>query len=331
MGSALYAHLLARAAEDAEKGGAAFALLAPQDAPDSRADALALRLMAAVHRLVLTGQAPGLAAHYPSVGGRAGLEGAWDEFRAVLVEQAERLDPLVALPCQTNEVGRCASLAVGFFELASDGCPLLRMLEIGASAGLNLRFDHYRYAGGGVAWGPAESPVDLSGLWLDPPRRLPKALTVVERSGCDLRPVDPLSAEGRLGLEASIWADQEDRLARLRGALSVAARVEARVERASAEDWLSGRLARPAPAGTMTIVYHSIVEEYLSPPVRAAVEATLVEAGARATSAAPLAWVRLEPEPDTLRYAVTLTTWPGGTERVLATSGAHGAGVRLRS
>ena len=125
MGSPLYAHLLERAAADAEAGGAVQALLEPFDAPNLRADALALRLMAAVHRLALTGHAPGLAPHYPTAGGSAGTDGAWDAFRDVVAEQAERLRPLIALPCQTNEVGRCAALAFGFLELAAvHGLPL---------------------------------------------------------------------------------------------------------------------------------------------------------------------------------------------------------------
>ena len=64
-GSPLYARLLTCAAEDAEGRGIVFDLLSPFNAPNTRADALALRLMAAVHRLVLTGEAPRLAV--PSV------------------------------------------------------------------------------------------------------------------------------------------------------------------------------------------------------------------------------------------------------------------------
>ena len=59
MGSPLYAHLLERAADDAAAGGPVFALVEPFDAPNLRADALALRLMAAVHRLVLSGEPRG--------------------------------------------------------------------------------------------------------------------------------------------------------------------------------------------------------------------------------------------------------------------------------
>jgi len=54
---------------------------------------------------------------------------------------------------------------------------------------------------------------------------------------------------------------------RLRGAFTVAARVSARVERASVENWLPERLLAPVP-GTLTVIFHSIVEEYLPAPVR---------------------------------------------------------------
>jgi hypothetical protein len=327
MGSPLYAHLLEHAAADAEARGPVLDLLEPFEATNLRADALALRLMAAVHRLVLTGAAPRLAAHYPTAGGRAGTDGAWEAFRDIVVEQADALRPLVALPCQTNEVGRCAALAFGFLELAAVHRLPLRLLEVGASAGLGLRFDRFRYGGGGALWGPAESPVDLGGLWLDSPRHLPVDLAVAERRGCDLRPIDVGAAEGRLQLESSLWADQTVRLARLRGAFEVAACEPASVERASVEEWLARRLDEPSQ-GVVSVVYHAIVYEYFTDPVRKAFHATLDRAGALATCDAPLAWLRFEATPATRGYAVTLTTWPGGETRVLATAGAHGSDVR---
>jgi hypothetical protein len=325
MGSPLYAHLLERAAADAEAGGVVQSLLDPFDAPNLRADALALRLMAAVHRLVLTGEAPRLAAHYPPAGGSSGTEGAWDAFRESVAEQAERLRPLIALPCQTNEVGRCAPLAFGFLELAATYRLPLRLLEVGASAGLNLRFDHFRYGGGGASWGP-QSPVDLSGLWLEAPPHLPAELLVVERRGCDPRPVDAATAEGRLQLESSLWADQVVRLKRLRAAFEVAAREPATVERASVDAWLPRVLDAPQ-RGVTSVVFHAIVYEYFSDAVQRGFREALARAGAAATAGAPLAWLRFEPTPATRGYAVTLTTWPGGEERVVATAGAHGSDV----
>jgi hypothetical protein len=327
MGSPLYARLLTLAAADAEAGGPVFELLEPFDAPNLRADALALRLMAAVHRLVLTGQAPRLAAHYPTAGGSASVEGAWDAFREVVAERAERLRPLVATPCQTNEVGRCAALAFGFLELAAVLRRPLRLLEVGASAGLNLRFDRFRYGSADVSWGPPASPVDLSGLWLEAPPHLPPSLTIAERRGCDPRPIDTATAEGRLQLESSLWADQVDRLKRLRAAFEVAAHQPATVERASVDAWLP-RVLDPPAAGVTSVVYHAIVYEYFSEAVRRAFHEALGRAGAAATRRAPLAWLRFEATPATRGYAATLTTWPGGEERVVATAGAHGTDVR---
>jgi hypothetical protein len=324
-GSPLYADLLGRVAGEIEGGGDSFfPLIAPHDAPSSRSGALALRLMAAVHRLVLTGEAQSLARHYPSVGGRD--PDAWTAFEGVVRAQRDHLAPLVALPCQTNEVGRAAALAFGFFEIASTTGLPLRLLEVGASAGLNLRWDQYRYGGGGAFWGPAQGAVDLTGLWQEAPD-VPPAVEVIERSGCDPRPVDPTSALGRLSLESSIWADQKERFTRLRGALDIASRVPARLEQESVESWLPRQLERAKP-GVATVVYHSIVQEYFSDETRDAFFACLDAAGRRATRDAPLAWLRLEPVGGpTIRYAVSLTSWPGGEERIVAWSGPHGTGV----
>jgi len=66
--SPLYERLMRRCAEDLEQRGPTWSLL--QDRADEPAgDAIALRLMAAVHRLVLDGRAPELATVYPSTGG----------------------------------------------------------------------------------------------------------------------------------------------------------------------------------------------------------------------------------------------------------------------
>jgi hypothetical protein len=328
MGSPLYAHLLDAAAADAAAGGPTWDVLREEVAP-GRGDALALRFMAAVHRLVLTRRAPELAVHYPSVGGTAGVDGAWEAFRRTLERNAQTLRPLVALPCQTNEVGRTAALVGGFLEVAATTGMPLRVLEVGASAGLNLRWDRFRYGGGGATWGPADSAVQLTGHWDVPPPHTAARVVVVERRGCDLDPVDPRSAEGRLALTAAVWADQTGRFERLRGALAIAAEVAAPVDRAPAPAWVEEQLAAPRP-GVAAVVYHSIVEEYLAAQARARFHAALREAGERASAGAPLAWLRLEPISELRAHGLTLTTWPGGRQRVLATCGAHGTDVIWR-
>ena len=158
--SPLYVALLEAAADDLDAGGPTWELLAER-AGDSWGSVVPLRLMAAVHRLVLSGAAPELAAFYPSAGGSAPVDGAWPVFRRLLAERAAVLRPLVARPLQTNEVGRCAALLAGFAAVARDTGLPLRVLELGASAGLNLNWDRYRYERPGAAFGPAGSPVRL--------------------------------------------------------------------------------------------------------------------------------------------------------------------------
>jgi hypothetical protein len=329
MGSPLYAHLLARAADDVAASGPAWAVLSEHVAA-GRADALALRFMAAVHRLVLTRRAPALALHYPSVGGTAtDLEDAGRAFLDLVEARPDELRELAALHCQTNEVGRAAALIGGFLDVAASTRLPLRLLEVGASAGLNLRWDRFRYGGGHRSWGPEGSPVDLRGLWTAPPPLPVPAVEVVERRGCDRSPVDPASPEGRLGLTASVWGDQVARLARLRGALELASVLQVTVEEAPLDAWAVRELGE-APSGVATVLFHSVVEEYLPGDVRARFHAALAAAGARATAAAPLAWLRLEPVTALRSHGLTLTTWPGGAERVLARCGAHGADVVWR-
>jgi len=71
------------------------------------------------------------------------------------------------------------------------------LLEIGASAGLHLRFDHYRYEAADLAFGDPASSVRFAGLWEGTPP-FDAACTVAVREGCDVDPVNPATEEGRL-------------------------------------------------------------------------------------------------------------------------------------
>ena len=323
-GSAVYDDVLAAVADDVRRRGPCAAVLAPW-ARAPYADAIVLRFLAAVHRLVLEGRVPALAEQLPSAGGRPDrrLAGA---FLAAVADQAEVLAPLMAEGVQTNEVGRSAALLGGFLEVARLGLPL-RVLEPGASAGLNLRFDHYRYEADGAAFGPADSALCFVGPWAGAAPGLDTPLAVAERVGCDLEPIDPTTAAGRVRLRSYVWPDQLDRLARLEAALEVAAAVHAPIERADAAAWLAARLAVASP-GRTTVVAHSIMFQYLSAAGRTAMLGVIDGAGRQATPDAPLAWLRMEPGGD--RAEIRLTTWPGGTTRLLAVSSFHGPPVHWR-
>jgi hypothetical protein len=293
-------------------------------AEEPPSNAMVLRFLAAVHRIVLDGRAPALAAHYPSAGGSPGpdLESA---FLAAVGRHADEVAPGLVDGVQTNEVGRSAALLGGYLAVAAETGLPLRVLEIGASAGLNLRFDRFAYEAGGTVAGDAASPVRIVEPWTGHRRPdLGVRLDVRERRGCDLNPIDPASPEGRLRLRSYVWPDQIDRLTRLEQALDVAARVPVTVDRAAAADWLEIHLAT-AHAGVATVVTHSIVMQYLSPAEQERMFATLDDAGSRATRRAPLAWLRMEAAGPTAE--IRLTTWPGGRRRVLGTSNYHGPPV----
>jgi hypothetical protein len=111
-------------------------------------------------------------------------------------------------------------------------------------------------------------------------------------------------------------------LERLHAALDGAAGVPAAVERAAAADWLDRMLAAPV-SGVITVVWHSLVWQYLDDQQRERVTAALAAAGRAATPSAPLAHVALEPDRNG-KYEVWLTRWPGGVARLIAHSEDHG-------
>ena len=328
LGSPLYAVLLARAAEDCERGGPVWEVLHGRE-DDPPGSALALRFMGAVHRLVLEGRAPELARVYPSAGGDPAAGDEWAAFRVAVAANATELRALVLRPVQTNEVGRSAALLGGFLTVAAEHGLPLRLLEVGSAAGLNLRWDGFRYESGDWWWGEPGSPVRFRGVFSSDARPPAVPAVIAGRAGCDLAPVDPTTPDGRLTLQSYLWPDQVRRFEALRGALEVAASVPAAVEPADGPSWLEGRLSS-ASAGIATVVFHSIVAQYLGEEGRERLAAVLLQAGARCGPDSPLAWLRLEPSrPDGGgEFLVHLTVWPEGKERLLAEAHPHGPPVR---
>ncbi|HEY9338342.1 MAG TPA: DUF2332 domain-containing protein [Kribbella sp.] len=326
LGSPMYAELLRLLVDDYEVGGVSGEVLAEYEGR-SFGEAIGLRLLAAVHGMVLSGTAPELAAFYPSAGGAWDPVLGWEAFEQLLQSRQGEVRSLLTQPPQTNEVGRSAALYGGLLQLV-EAVPLpVRLFEIGASGGLNLRADRFRYVADGTSYGPADSPVVFESAWSG---QVPSVeLRIAERVGCDIAPVNPLTPDGALTLTSYVWPDMPDRLTRLRGALEVAHEVAADVRREDAVSFLNGL---ELSEGHVTVVWHSIMWQYLRRADRSAIQARLAELGAQATGSAPLAHLSLEPHAvmthgrgtDGYEYRVDLQTWPDGKTRALGTAAPHG-------
>jgi hypothetical protein len=289
---------------------------------DPKADALALRFAGSLHALVLSGAAPALARVYPGAGVEADRDTLWPAVADALETHEPALLRFLESPPQTNEVARCAVLLGGFLAIARQTGRPLALLEIGASAGLNLHWDAYAYTLGQASWGPAAAPLRLEPGWRGPLPPLCPA-DVRARQGCDRRPIDPGDGRGRLRLRAYVWADQQARLARLDAALDHVARQGTRLEQADAADWVEARLGL-RPVGLTTVLFHSIVWQYLPQATQQRIVAALERAGSMAGDNTPLAWLRMEPAPHGGHAELRLTTWPGAREQVLADADFHG-------
>jgi len=253
---------------------------------------------------VLAGEAPELARAY------AGEGDPWPPFRELLYRRREWLAGFVAEQgVQTNEVQRCFGLLPGFLTLG-DERPL-DVIELGPSAGLNLCWDRYRYRYEAGSWGPADSALELTGEERPgPPRSLLERRPVVRRRrGIDLNPLDVSTEQGARLLECFVWADQRERLERLRQAIEALRRDPPELIQGDYVELLPRLLGERDP-GTLTVVFQIASTQYLTEEGRRRLYAALGEAGGRG----PLAFLNAT-KPDAGwqgdGYGLELQVWPG--------------------
>jgi hypothetical protein len=276
--------------------------------PAPSQDALALRLCGGLHALVRDGLAPVL----------AGLDEA--ALVAALPPLLDRPDlaAWLDLPPQTNEVGRSAVLMAGLMAAAEALGRPLDLLELGASAGLNLVLDRYGYRLGGAAAGDPASTLLLRPEWKGPPPPAAR-VRIAARRGVDLLPPpDPAR------LLAYIWPDQAERLERAERALALLAADPPPIDQGDAADWIIMQLASPPAEGTARVIMHSVAYQYFPPETQRRVSSAIEAAGARE----PLAWLRMEKQPGDENYSLRLKLWPGGEDRLLAWTHPHGRSIR---
>jgi hypothetical protein len=314
--SPLYARLATAAADDTE----VLSLLLPAARPDRQPHLL----FAAVQFLLLGDGSDPVAAF--------GDE-PYDVFHNWCLARRRKIEALVATRfVQTNEVGRCAALVLCLAWVATRAGRPLAVLEVGASAGLNLGFDRYRYRLGSHDVGRPDAGVVLEPR-IDgspvPPLSMP---AVVWRRGLDRSPVDVNDDNAVRWLRACIWPEQTWRQELFDRAVTTARAGPPVIVPGDAVADLGAAVA-DAPADAALCVVHTAVIPYL--PDRSAFAAAISDLAAER----PVWWVSGEamglvpalPAPPTptegiaFHYGVVPLAAGDATPRLVARAGPHGA------
>lgn len=290
---------------------------------DPYADNVALRACGAIHALARSGWEPALTAVYPP--NPTNENAVWAALADALQHNDSFLTDRLSGAPQTNEVARSALILGGMLHVARITGHPLEILEIGASAGLNLGFDGYRYdLGQGRHWGATDAQLEIECAWSGHLPPLDAQLSVVARHGCDLHPIDPGKTSDRERLLSYVWADQRHRLERVELALAIAAARKRQIDEMDAAAWTEARLAQPQRAGTTRVLFHTIVWQYLPPSVRARIESALTKAAGSASAEKPLARLSIEGDEVPGSARIDLTIWPEGRTITLGRGDFHG-------
>jgi hypothetical protein len=200
---------------------------------------------------------------FAAVRNLCGTPDGWGHFRQSVLHNSDALRALLLeRSTQTNEPGRCAALLPVLAGLPQP----LALLEVGASAGLCLLPDCYGYDYGGRVLHPEpgapEPPVfPCAATPATPiPQNLPR---IAWRAGLDLDPVDLSDADQVAWLEALVWPEQTERLARLRAAMTIARAQKPRVVKGDLRRDLA-RLAAEMPTDATRVIFHTAVLAYVS-------------------------------------------------------------------
>lgn len=294
-------------------------------------DALPLRMAGALHHLHLSGTDDRLARVYS---GQITDQGQVDALVRELMETYDYLLlPWLDGPPQTNEAGRAASIMAGLLWLARQVEPHFELLEIGASAGVLTMLDRYRFVLGSTEFGPPGSPMRIEPEWRGDtsPPPAPDDFEILSLRGCDIAPVDLADPASALRLKSYVWPDAPGRMARIDAAIALAKDDPPDLVKQDAGAFVAEGLVAPQAEATTRVLFHAITWQYLPAETQQAITAAMEAAGAGASVSRPLAWIRLETDPETFRHELTVRYWRGeagdGEAVLLARAHAHGAWV----
>lgn len=329
MGSPFTSRVLAALVQDIRSGGRVADLLT-DFSEEPIAAALALRVAGACHRRALDDPQSRLGDLYSVASAAPDDRGLQSVLLEDIAQNRSHYEAYLEGPPQTNEAARSGVLMGGYLTIAAETGLCLDIAEIGASAGLNLAFDQYSYDLGGLKTGALGSRVHICPKWRGE-QPADAELTVRKREACDIAPLDVRDHLTRQRLLSYIWADQIERLDRLRGAMEIARECDLKIEALSADVFIKRVLAERVPNGVL-VISHSNMWHYLPVAMRSHIQQMIEAAGTKAPRSAPLAWLRFEGLDEKSLPMLSLTLWDGnehtGQRRDLATGHPHGTEIQ---
>jgi hypothetical protein len=286
-------------------------------------------LMAATHMVVLRDPGLPFARFFATVAGDDAdvARGAAAEYPAFCADHHEQLAELLRTRLvQTNEPARAGAVRLALHTVAERVPSPVTFLEIGSSAGIQLRFDRWAIDVAGRRFGPADAPLTVRTSWRaagEPPDL--DALPVLrERLGVDLHPVDATDPEERRWLQALVWPEHRDRFVALDIALRTIAADPPELVAGDAIDVLPRLDAERLATDIPLVVFHSQVRMHVPVHRREAFEAAILALGARRR----LLYVAMEAVESDPRYDPNIPVLrlrdSAGADRDLALAHGHG-------
>ena len=212
----------------------------------------------AVHYLLLRNPTVKLAAYYPSISEGLVEElpfGLFKEF--CLSNSAEIIEILKTKIVQTNALNRTAYLMPIIYSLFEDG-EKVNLIDIGASAGLNLNFDMYEYNyGNDCKFGKSSVNIksEIKGGELP---KFSNNIKINKKIGVDQNPLNIKETDSSAWLKALIWPDLTERFKRIENVINLAQKTTIELIKAQRiDDFKTIILAQDI--NTPLVIYHTHV------------------------------------------------------------------------
>jgi hypothetical protein len=317
--SPLYSHLLSAVAND--EGLLELATLTRHGQQPTFA------LFGAVHHLLLRDAHDPLADYYVSIAGASARPVDADTAPAFARFCARHHEAIASILrtrlVQTNHVQRALVMRLGLALVRRASSAPVCVVEVGCSAGLNLRADRYAFTVGGANFGDHTSPVriraDISAPELLPDlNQLP---TIADLVGIDLNPPDLTNDDDRAWLRALVWPENKHHAAQLEAAMGIMATDPPRVLRGDVVE-VGPAVAASLPTGLPRLVVHTATRIHVPAEQRPAFDAAI----AAFAEGGPMLHLALEDDQRIAlsgRPGVGLTATDAAGSRTIAIADGH--------